>query len=189
MPEPKMTTYISLLKGINVSGQKPVKMDALRKSFEQSGFKNVTTYVQSGNVVFSGREESTDELSIRIARKIEEDFGFQVAVIVLTNSHLKQIIAANPFSKDSKKDHVFLHVTFLSSKSKNFDSQAIEEKKLNGEDIHVAAHAVYLYCPNGYGKTKLTNSFLESKLKTGATTRNWKTTVALLEISQKLLKD
>lgn len=182
----RMTTYISILRGINVSGQKLIKMDALRKSYENLGFCNVTTYLQSGNVIFSANNAKPNELAQTITRQIERDFGFDVPVIVLTIDNLKQIIDNNPFLKDSDKDTTFLHVTFLSSKPQKFDFKTIEEKKLSGEEISFADNAVYLYCPNGYGKTKLNNSFLENKLKVGATTRNWKTTTELLKIAQQI---
>lgn len=179
-----MTTYISIIRGINVSGQKLIKMDALRKSYENLDFHNVTTYVQSGNVIFTGQNTKPDVLGQTITRQIEKDFGFDVPVIVLSIDKLKQIIDSNPFVKDNNKDKTFLHVTFLSSKPQKFDLNAIEEKKLNGEEIIIADNAVYLYCPNGYGKSKLNNSFLETKLKVGATTRNWKTTNELLKIAE-----
>lgn len=179
-----MTTYISILRGINVSGQKPIKMDALRKSYENLGFRSVTTYVQSGNVVFAGPPVKPEELALTITRQIQADFGFDVPVIVLTIDNLKQIIDSNPLLKDSDKDKAFLHVTFLSAKPPKFEINTIEEKRLSGEEISIADHAVYLYCPNGYGKSKLSNSFLETKLKVAATTRNWKTTNELLKIAQ-----
>ena len=183
-----MTTYISILRGINVSGHKLIKMDTLRKSYENLGFHNVTTYVQSGNVIFTSKNAKHEELAQAITQQIEKDFGFDVPVIVLSVDKLKQIIDNNPFVKDNIKDKTFLHVTFLSSKPDKFDFNAIEEKKLNGEEISIADNAVYLYCPNGYGKSKLSNSFLETKLKVGATTRNWKTTNELLKIAHQITR-
>jgi uncharacterized protein (DUF1697 family) len=182
-----MTTYISILRGINVSGQNIIKMDALRKSYENLGFQSVSTYVQSGNVIFTGNKAKLDELAQTITLQIKKDFGFDVPVIVLTIDNLKQIIDSNPFLNSSDKDKTFLHFTFLSLKPQKIDFKTIEEKKLNGEEISFADNAVYLYCPNGYGKSKLSNNFLESKLKVGATTRNWKTTNELLKIAQETI--
>jgi len=180
----QMTTYISILRGINVSGQKLIKMDFLRKSYENLGFGNVRTYVQSGNIIFTEKNIKPDELAQVILQQIKKDFGFDIPVIVLSIDKLKQIIDSNPFLKDNNKDETFLHVTFLSSKPQKVDLNIIKEKKLKGEEIIITDNAVYLYCPNGYGKTKLTNNFLETKLKVGATTRNWKTTNELLKIAQ-----
>lgn len=182
-----MTTYISILRGINVSGQKLIKMDALRKSYESLGFQDVSTYLQSGNVIFTGREADLIQLAQTISEQIEKDFGFQVPVIVLSIKKLQQIIDHNPFAKESSKDPTFLHVTFLSSPADKYDLTVIEERKQSGEEISVTEHAVYLYCPNGYGKTKLNNNFLETKLKVTATTRNWKTTCELLSVARRIL--
>jgi len=181
-----MTTYISILRGINVSGHRPIKMDALRKLYENLGFTNIATYVQSGNVVFTTKDGSTAELEHKIAQQIEKDFGYEVPVIVLPADKLKQIVENNPFLDDNSKDKTYLHVTFLSSAPGKYDLKAIEAKKQDGEEIHIADNAVYLYCPKGYGKSKLSNSFLEAKLKVTATTRNWKTTNELLRISQEI---
>ena len=181
-----MKTYISILRGINVSGHKLIKMDAIRKSYDQLGFQNITTYVQSGNIVFTSKKTKSDELAQKISEQIEEDYGFEVPVIVMTIDTLRQIIDDNPFLKDTGTERTFLHVTFLSSEPHNYDLRAIEEKKQKAEEIVVANKAVYLYCPNGYGKSKLNNRFLENKLRVGATTRNWKTTNKLLEIAQEI---
>ena len=121
-----------------------------------------------------------------ISGQIEKDFGFDVPVIVFTIDQLKQIIDANPFHKNPNMGQAFLHVTFLSSKPVTYDAKVVEDKKQNGEEICFTDHAVYLYCPNGYGKTKLTNHFLEAKLKVSATTRNWKTTNELYRIAKQV---
>lgn len=178
-----MNTYISILRGINVSGQKLIKMDALKKAYENLGFQNVSTYVQSGNVIFSASGTEPEKLEKMIYNQIEKDFGFEVPVMVLTVEKLKQVVDNNPFVIDPAKDPAFLHVTFLSSKPGKYDSSAIEAKKQDGEEISFTGEAVYLYCPNGYGRTKLNNNFLEAKLKVTATTRNWKTTNELLKMA------
>ena len=181
-----MITYISILRGINVSGQKLIKMDALRKSYVNLGFDHVTTYLQSGNVIFTGKKADSGQLAQMISGQIEKDFGFQVPVIVLSIDKLQQIIDDNPFAGDVNKDKAFLHVTFLSSIPDKQDLNTIEEKKQNGEEVSFSDHAVYLYCPNGYGTSKLNNNFLEAKLKVTATTRNWKTTNELLSIARQI---
>jgi uncharacterized protein (DUF1697 family) len=179
-----MITYISILRGINVSGQRLIKMDSLQKMYEKMGFQCVKTYIQSGNVIFKHKDCKTEELEEIITKQIEKDYGFSVPVIVITIDKLKKIIENNPFSKDATKDAAFMHVTFLSSKPKVYAPDVIEAKKANNEEIVFSEEAIYLYCPNGYGKTKLSNNFIENKLKVGATTRNWKSTQELLKIAQ-----
>ena len=179
----KVLTYISMLRGINVSGQKLIKMDALKKGYESLGFEEVFTYLQSGNVVFKSDECDTALLAQRLTDKIKEVFGFDVAVIVKTVSEFQSIIDNNPYVRDLDKDVSGIYITFLSSKPEKVDISAIESKRQADEEADIFNEAVYLYCPSGYGKTKLTNNFLENKLKVVATTRNWKTVSALLEIA------
>lgn len=181
-----MKTYISILRGINVSGHNLVKMDALRKLYESLGFQSVTTYKQSGNLIFTASGFDNNELEQTVSERIEKDFGIIVPVIVLTIDRLREIVDNNPFLKDSSKDIAFLHATFLASQPLSYNQKDIEDKKQDGEDIVFTDNVVYLYCPNGYGRTKLTNNFLETKLKVSATTRNWKTTNELLTIAQRI---
>jgi uncharacterized protein (DUF1697 family) len=182
-----MTTYISILRGINVSGKNLIKMDALQKMYKELCFDSITTYIQSGNIVFRSVEAKLEKLEKEISSQIKNNFGFDVPVIVLTIDNLQQIIDDNPFSKDQSKDQNFLHITFLSSSPAKYDIKAIEEKRLSGEEIVIIENAVYLYCPNGYGNTKLNNTFLETKLKVRATTRNWKTANKLLQIARETI--
>ena len=183
-----MTTYISILRGINVSGQKIIKMDALRKVYENIGLKNVTSYVQSGNVVFTATTIDANKLELMISAEIKKGFGFDVPVIVLPVAKLKEVIENNPFLKDRNKDTSFVYVTFLASKPDPYNAQTVEDKKGTGEEIFFTDNAVYVYCPGGYGRTKLTNNFIEKKLNVGATTRNWKTTNELLKIAHQISK-
>lgn len=182
-----MKIYISILRGINVSGQKIIKMDALRNTYERLGFNNVTSYVQSGNVIFSGEEFKHKDLEQKLSRQILKDFGFDVPVLVLDIEKLKKTIEENPFSGDPDKDPSCLHVTFLSSYPDAYDQKIIDEKKQNGEELAYSNDAIYLYCPTGYGKTKLNNNFIETKLKVSATTRNWKTTNELYKIAKQII--
>lgn len=181
-----MTQYISILRGINVSGQKLIKMEALKQLYEKLNFENILTYVQSGNVVFSADNNKPKELEKIISAAIETEFGFDVPVIVLSAETLRKIAENNPFVNDNLRDPAFLHVTFLADKPGEFDKESIIAKQQAEEEIAFATNAVYLYCPNGYGKTKLNNNFLENKLKVKATTRNWKTTNELIKLANKL---
>lgn len=181
-----MNTYIAILRGINVSGAKPIKMEELRLTFQKPGFENITTYIQSGNVVFS--TTATSQLTAKIAEAIKTDFGFEVPVIVLSCEELKAIIGNNPLN-DGTKDPGFFHITFLAENPAAYNLSDIAAKKQGNEEIIISGKVVYLYCPHGYGKTKLTNTFLESKLKVTATTRNWKTANELFRLASMNFKD
>lgn len=160
-------------------------MDALKKMYENLNFENMQTYVQSGNVTFLSKENDPKKLEKIISSKIMAEFGFEVPVIVLNAKTLEAIIEGNPFAKDKLKDILFLHVTFLANNPLQFNKGSIIEKKQPDEEIEFTSNAIYLYCPNGYGKTKLNNNFLETKLKVKATTRNWQTTNELLKLATK----
>lgn len=178
-------TYISILRGINVSGKNIVKMNALKAMYEDLGLKNVKTYLQSGNVVFQSPLNDNNELANMLSQQIKKQFEWDVLVIVKTHEEWNSLIKANPFLNDSEKDQQYFHATILSGIAAPLNLTEINDKKGKDEDFAISDQAVYLYCPNGYGRTKLHNGFWESKLKTGATTRNWKTMIALLSLIDK----
>ena len=178
-----MISYISILRGINVSGKKLIKMNALEAVYEQLGFLDVITYVQSGNVVFCSEIDDSNEIEQLIKSKIKEVFDFDVPVIVLTKDELEEIVADNPFTKDSSKNTEFLHFTFLQARPDYSSIESIANKRQEGEDIAFSNNVVYLYCPLGYGNTKLTTNLLENLLKVEATTRNYNTTMVLLKLA------
>ena len=171
-----MTTYISLLRGINVSGHKPIGMEELRYLYKSLGFSNVQSYIQSGNVIFSSEESSISTLVTIIQKAINDSFGFEVVVIIRTKEELNKIIENTPYSK---QDISKLHVTFLSDSPKSIP---IEEMKNDIDTFLISGTEIYLFCPSGYGRTKLSNNFFEKKLKVNATTRNWKTVMKLFEM-------
>ena len=183
-----METYISILRGINVSGQKLIKMGALKKAYEEMQFKNVTTYIQSGNVIFQYATSKPAELEQKISGQIQKKFGFEVPVMVLLPQELKEILDNNPFANDPEKDIFYQHVTFLASVPKDPGLEVIDQKRAPGEEFRLMGKAVYLFCSNGYGRTKLTNTFLENKLKVRATTRNWKTANLLYTMAEEITK-
>ncbi|WP_163321847.1 DUF1697 domain-containing protein [Draconibacterium mangrovi] len=178
-----MKTYVAILRGINVSGKNKIKMDALKSLFSSLGFKQVQTYIQSGNVVFGYQETSSDNLEELINKQIRKDFGFDVPVLVLEEKELANIVKNNPFADDENREAQFLHVTFLKRYLANVNEEKITAHVKAGEEFSISAGAIYVYCPHGYGKTKLNNNFFESQLKVSSTTRNWKTTLKLLEMA------
>ncbi|MFZ1321928.1 MAG: DUF1697 domain-containing protein [Ignavibacteria bacterium] len=179
-----MTNYVSILRGINVSGHRNIKMEALRKLYENLKFQKVKSYIQSGNVVFQYKKSDAKILTVRISNSIKETFGFDVPVIVLEINDLSRIIESNPFAKDKKIDPALLHITFLSDIPENNFLKKLDDIDLKNDKFYHKDNAVYLYCPDKYSNSKLTNGFIESKLKVTATTRNWKTVNELLKIAQ-----
>ena len=176
--------YISILRGINVSGQKKVKMADLKVLYEKQDFKNVVTYIQSGNVIFDSEIEDSEQLITQIEKAIEHKYQFFVPVGLRRNQELADIITKCPF--DEAQDEGYgtkIMVTFLNSHpNKKKIDQLLTYVKLP-EKLIVSGSHVYILCPNGYGKSKLSNTFIEKKLKTSATTRNWKSVNKLFELS------
>jgi uncharacterized protein (DUF1697 family) len=179
-----MMTCIAMLRGINVGGSKPVKMQRLRASFQELGFKNVSTYLQSGNVVFQAPSSSPTSLASRIEQQIQKDFGFDVSVLVRTAGELSQVVTGNPFLKDKGMDTCWLHITFLSQAAPGTAAKSLEPLAATAERFKVSGREIFLFCPNGYGRTKLSNNAIEKKLSVGATTRNWNTVNALLQMAE-----
>ncbi len=180
-------SYIGMLRGVNVGGHKTIKMEDLRMLCSRLGFRSVQTYVQSGNIVFQTASERPTLLSKRITKAILHDFGFQVPVIVRTSEEMGRVISGNPFLKEKAIDLSKLHVTFLSGRAQADSLKRLETISSGPDRFHPGSHEIYLYCPSGYGMTKLSNSVIEKTLSVGATTRNWKTTNTLFEMASKLL--
>ena len=181
-----MHTYISILRGINVSGQKKIKMADLQKLFESLGFENVATYIQSGNVVFNSKE-SAENIVQRVEEKILDQYGWEVPVIVRDKDELKKILESNPFIKEGNDDDK-LYVTFLGQKPTTESLKKLDEVDYSPEEFVLVGIDIYFYAPNGYGHAKMNNNFFENKLKITATTRNWKTVNKLVEIADELSK-
>jgi len=179
-----MNTCIALLRGINVSGQNSVKMDDLTAIFRELDFTDIRTYIQSGNVIFKSTQTSCDELEKMISERILLKLGMNVKTFVFDEKSFEGIIGKNPFIADKTKEQAFLHITFLSDRPDKLLIESLQSFKLPEEEFLINNRAIYLYCPKGYGKTKLNNTLFEKKLKTVATTRNWRTVIEILKIAQ-----
>jgi uncharacterized protein (DUF1697 family) len=180
-----MKKYISMLRGINVSGQKKVKMNDLKTLYESLKFANVKTYIQSGNVIFESSIFDVDKIKQIIEQKVEETFGYSVSVIIRTDKEFENIVKGNPFidHKSAEEDTTFL-VTFLSDAPPISIVKIVKQFVNKPEALEIRGKEIYLHCPNGYGKSKLSNNFIERKLNVTATTRNWKTVKKLYELSK-----
>jgi uncharacterized protein (DUF1697 family) len=174
-----MTSYLALLRGINVSGRNSIRMAALRDSLLRLGFRDVQTYLQSGNVVF--RTAKTDEatLAATIEVAIAEDFGHAVAVLVMSMKDLSQVANSNFLVPKTGGEETLFHCTFLFQPVAPDVFQSLTLPAAAGERAVLIGGAILLHCPHGYGKTKLNNNFFERVLGVAATTRNWRTVLAL----------
>jgi uncharacterized protein (DUF1697 family) len=175
--------YAALLRGINVGGRTRVSMADLRELFDELGATDVQTYVQSGNVVFASSERSAAKLEHAVEKQIKKALGLDVRVLVRTAAQLAKVAKANPFLK-AKKDEAALHVTFLKEKPAAAKVKAIDPEVGGADEFRVASREIYLHFPNGYGRTKLNNTFFEKKLAVPATTRNWRTVTKLVDLAR-----
>ncbi len=179
-----MTQYVSILRGINVSGQKMIVMGELKSLYEGEGLIGVFTYIQSGNVVFESEISDPLLLQTQLESAIEKQYGFQVPVQVLPLWELNDILEAVPFEGVTVEvDGAQVLISFLSEAPGSGAMAVLEGARAESESVVIKGRAVYLHCPNGYGKTKLSNVFLEKKLGLIATTRNLKTVAALVNLA------
>jgi uncharacterized protein (DUF1697 family) len=167
-----VTRHAAMLRGINLGARNRVAMPALRELFEDMGFTDVETYVQSGNVVFTANSKPQ---AAAIAARIAKDLGVTSPVLIRSATELGRIVQGVPFKGDAGA----FHVTLLEDRPKAADLKAIDADRFAPDEFAVVGKDVYLRCPKGYGVSKLSNTFWEKKLNTVATTRNWRTITAL----------
>jgi uncharacterized protein (DUF1697 family) len=183
----KMHTYISMLRGINVSGQKIIKMTELKALYESLRLSNVTTYIQSGNVVFQSGNKDPLSIGASIEKAIAKSFGFSVTVVLRRPDEFRKVIGKCPFLGTAGVDENRLYVTFLKSRPALPLVKAMAQVSAKNTDTYeIAGTEIYLHCPTGYGKTLFSINFFEKHLKVAATTRNWNTVQTLLALSANL---
>jgi uncharacterized protein (DUF1697 family) len=169
-----MPTYVAMLRGINLGPHKRVKMEALRKSFESLGLKNVQTYIQSGNVTFKAGKTSPASLRKKIEAQITSDFGFSSLAILRSQEELGKVVTENPFLKQAGTSLEKLHVIFLSETPDRDVLKQLEALTKSPDVSCCLGQEIYLHLPNGFAESSLIHNPLERKLLTRATTRNWR---------------
>lgn len=175
-----METYISLLRGINVSGKNKINMADLKALYESMGFLQVQTYLQSGNVVFQTQNAQNEVLGKSIEAKIAQQMELNITVIIRNGFDIMEILERNPFLTSSS-DEVMdkLYVTFLSEEPNEVAVSKLKDTQSGLDTFIQFGKEIYVFCPTGYGRTKLTTNFFETKLNLKATSRSWRTVSAL----------
>lgn len=177
-----MNTYIGLLRGINVGGQKKIKMAELREHLSHLNFENLQTYIQSGNLVFNFKGDDNGQLQELITNRIKEVYEFEVPTMIRSKEELGTVLNENPYLSDNDKSINGMYVTFLEDYPSESLLAKMAELVLKDEEYTVKGKSIYLYFHAGFGKAKMNNNFFENKLKVRATTRNWKTINKLWEM-------
>jgi uncharacterized protein (DUF1697 family) len=172
-----MITHIALLRAVNVASN-ILNMKHLRELLSELGFADVRTYLQSGNVLFRAGGAPA-QFAATIEKRVSEATHLPVSVIVRTPVQMQRIIAANPFAEQAGEAPKTVHVTFLAGSVPKAVAAGIGKLQSGRDRWHAKGSEIYLWCPDGYGRTKLSNSALERVLGVRATTRNWNTVMAL----------
>src|SRR6266853_6402332 len=181
-----MTVVISMLRGVNVGGHNKIKMDALRTLYGSLKLRDAQTYVQSGNVIFRTDEMDIARLARRIEDGIERKFGFRPEVILRTVAEMREVLARNPFAKRRGIEPGKLLVSFLASDPAEEAREKVRQMKCDPEELRIVGRELYIYFPNGMGRSKLSLAKFEKTLKTSGTGRNWNSVTKILEMAEKL---
>lgn len=178
-----MPVYISLLRGINVGGNKKIKMAELKTLYEALGFSRVQTLLQSGNALFEGPEADPETLAAQIEAGIERQFGFHASVIMRTAEEWQGVIARHPFSAEQLSDPQKLLITFLQQEPAAAALETLRQAHSGPETIHNSGRELYIHYPEGMGRSKLDHSLIERKLKITGSGRNWNTVSKLAALA------
>ena len=180
--------YVALLRGINVGGNNMIKMETLRSTFENLGFENVKSYINSGNLAFdckslrvSKGELRDAKLSSMIHDAIKKDFGFDISAMVRSMDEIKEIVKNNPFDGQFENDK-YMHVFFLESELSNGHQELINSIVNDNERIKVLDRTLYCCLKISILDSSVGKGFIDKKLKIPATGRNWRTVTKLAEL-------
>jgi uncharacterized protein (DUF1697 family) len=176
-----LNTYVALLRGINVGGRNKIAMKDLHSSFVALGHGEITTYIQSGNVVFRNASTIAAKLGPAIEDEIEKTFALKIGVLVRTPSDFDDLIQSNPFLAPGSDTSKIL-VMFLDNAPTSDAIAGLDPRRSPPDEFVVRGREIYAYCPNGFGRSKLSIDYFERRLQTRATARNWNTVIKLADL-------
>lgn len=176
-----MARFIALLRGINVGGRAKVPMAEFRALCEGFGWKDVASYIQSGNVVFDSAGKPP-ALEKALEQALLARFGFEPAVIVRSAGDWKACAEANPFPDESEKEPNRVQLGLSKSKPKTGAAEALQARAAAGERVRSAGGALWFHYPAGIGTSKLTPALVDRLAGSPLTARNWRTVTKLREM-------
>ena len=179
--------YVALLRGINVGGKNRLPMRALVEALSAAGFRRVQSYIQSGNLVFEAGADQEAALPARLSELIATRFGLEVPVVVFAAPALRALVSRNPYLSGELRDPSRLLVAFLAEQPSPEALARLDPARSPPDRFTAHGRAIFLECPEGFGRSKLTTAYFDSKLQTQSTIRNWKTTLRLLELCEAAL--
>ncbi len=181
-----MQTYVSFLRGVNMTGHNSIKMTDLSALYFSMGLNDSETYIQSGNVISRCNAELTrPSLSEKIETAILERFNYTIPVMIRTVKELSDLFSSNPFLKEPNFDSSKMAVIFLHEEPSDAQIQKVADINYPPDKFKIIGKEIFIYCPNGFGRTKLYTNFFEKKMSVTGTARNWKTITTILNISEK----
>ena len=181
-----MQTFISLLRGVNMTGHNSIKMSDLADLYRKLGFHAPETFIQSGNVIFGTDKGGTaEDIAGSIESAITGKYGYDVPVMIRTSEDIKDIITSNPFLTEVNFDPAKMAVIFLRKNVTADQVSKVADVDYPPDKFLVTGREIYTFCPNGFGRTKIYTNFFESRMKVRGTARNWKTITTLLELAGK----
>jgi uncharacterized protein (DUF1697 family) len=175
--------HAALLRAINVGGNNKLPMKDLAAMFVAAGCRDVCTYIQSGNVVFSAPAAVLKTLSQTISQRIEKDFGYRVPVVIRSHGQMDAVVRGNPFLKAGEIEKA-LHVVFLADLPGPEAVAKLDPQRSLPDRFVVAGQEIYLHLVNGAGQSKISSAWMDSKLSTVSTSRNWNTVLKLHEMTK-----
>jgi len=181
-----MQVLISLLRGVNMAGHNIIKMTDLGALFEKLGFTDVETFIQSGNVIFRDPEDMQPlQISAKVEEAILKKFKLNIPVLIRTEGDLKEVISCNPYAVEVNFNPDKLAVIFLYELPREEQIEKVRNIDYPPDKFEIKGKEIFIYCPNGFGKTKLYTNFFENKMKVIGTARNWKTINTLYDLANK----
>jgi len=174
--------HVALLRGVNVGGKRRLPMQDLAEMFRDAGCADVRTYIQSGNVVFAASATLARRVPAAVGAAIKRRFGFDPPIVMRTSAEFADVVRRNPFLK-AGADPATLHVAFLRDRPSKAQIGALGPDMSPPDEFQVNEREIYLRCPNGVGRSKLTAAYFDTRLKTVSTARNWRTVLALLDMA------
>lgn len=181
-----MPVWICLLRGVNLGPHNRIKMDALCRLCESLKLERPRTYVQSGNVIFRTGEKNATLLATRIQTAIEKAFGFRPDVVLRTIGEMRDTISSNPFAGRKNIEPGKLLVTFLTAEPSKEATRSIAGLRGYREELHLKGRTLYIYFPDGVGRSKLPWSKVDKLVGVAGTARNWNSVGRLLELAEEI---
>jgi uncharacterized protein (DUF1697 family) len=182
-----MPAYAALLRAVNLGDTNKVSMPTVRSLFSALGYEDVSTYVQTGNVVFRTGSRDARKISAEIQRVIEKQLGVTTAVILRTAADLRKVVDANPYAKD-EQDPTKLQVLFLDRRPPAGAKRALDPDRSPPDRFELRGRELYLHRPAGSARSKLTIAYFERCLGAKGTVRNWRTATRLADMTAALAR-